>query len=49
MKTTTMEALEEMRKQEEHFSQIDAICKYLGVELVKTKSGRWKCIKGEEE
>ena len=48
-KLELMEVLKEMRKQEEHLSQIDAICEYLGVELVQTKSGRWKCINKEKK
>lgn len=43
-----MESLAEMRQQQEREEQIDAVCAYLGVELVKTKSGLWKCIKAEE-
>ena len=44
-----MESLAEMRQQQEREEQIDAVCAYLGVELVKTKSGLWKCIKAEEQ
>lgn len=34
---------------DEKGDQIDAICEYLGIEIVLTKSGRWKCIKVEPE
>lgn len=45
----TIQALREAEATAERDEQIDAICEYLGIEIVLTKSGRRKCIKVEPE